>query len=43
MRQERNLNLYNGGFFVGEKDSREYLSFVKKLFKKAKQYLQNDH
>ncbi len=24
MRQERNFNLYDGGFFVGEKDSREY-------------------
>ena len=35
MRQERNFNLYDGGFFVGEKDSREYLSFVKSIFKKA--------
>ncbi len=35
MRQERNSNLYEGGFFVGEKDSREYLDFVKSLFKKA--------
>jgi len=35
MRQERNFNLYDGGFFMGEKDSREYLEFVKKTFKKA--------
>lgn len=35
MRQERNFNLYDGGFFVGEKDSREYLSFVKKTFENA--------
>lgn len=35
MRQERNTNLYDGGFFVGEKDSREYLDFVKMVFKKA--------
>jgi len=35
MRQERNVNLYDGGFFVGEKDSREYLDFVKLIFKKA--------
>lgn len=35
MRQERNFNLYDGGFFVAEKDSREYLSFVKNVFKKA--------
>ena len=35
MRQERNVNLYDGGFFVGEKDSLEYLEFVKNTFKKA--------
>lgn len=35
MRQERNLNLYAGGFSVGVKDSCEYLDFVKKVFKKA--------
>ena len=35
MRQERNTNLYDGGFFVGEKDSREYLDFVKNVFEKA--------
>ncbi len=35
MRQERNVNLYDGGFFVGEKDSHEYLKFVKSAFKKA--------
>ena len=35
MRQERNVNLYDGGFFVGEKDSLEYLKFVKSAFKKV--------
>ena len=35
MRQERNANLYDGGFFVGEKDSLEYLKFVNSIFKKA--------
>ena len=35
MRQERNFNLYEGGFFVGEKDARAYLNFVKSVFKKA--------
>lgn len=35
MRQERNLNLYDGGFFVGEKDSLEYLKFVKSVFKRS--------
>ena len=33
MRQERNVNLYDGGFFVGEKDSLEYLEFVKSTFR----------
>ena len=35
MRQERNSNLYDGGFSVGEKDSCEYLDFIKDVFKKA--------
>jgi hypothetical protein len=35
MRQERNINLYDGGFFVGEKDSLEYFEFVKSMFEKA--------
>lgn len=35
MRQERNINLYDGGFFVSKKDSCEYLAFVKQSFKKA--------
>ena len=35
MRQGRNFNLYEGGFFVAEKDSREYLDFIKSVFKKA--------
>ncbi|MFH0732917.1 MAG: hypothetical protein V2A72_08415 [Candidatus Omnitrophota bacterium] len=35
MRQERNVNFYDGGFFIGEKDSQEYLDFVKRVFKKA--------
>lgn len=35
MRQERNVNLYDGGFFVGEKDSQAYLDFVRRIFRKA--------
>jgi len=34
MRQDRNTNLYDGGYFITEKDSREYLDFVKGIFKK---------
>lgn len=35
MRQERNANLYDGGFFVSEKDTDEYLCFAKNVFEKA--------
>ena len=35
MRQERNVNLYDGGIFIRAKDSIEYLEFVKSTFKKA--------
>jgi hypothetical protein len=35
MRQERNVNLYDGNFFISEKDAFEYLDFVQKVFKKA--------
>ena len=35
MRQERNVNLYDGGIFIGEKDGIAYLEFVKGTFKKA--------
>ena len=35
MRQERNINLYDGGFFISQKDSQAYLDFVKGIFKKA--------
>ncbi|MEI6498928.1 MAG: hypothetical protein WCO23_03120 [bacterium] len=36
MRQDRNSNLYDGSYFVSEKDSKEYLQFVKKVFNQAK-------
>lgn len=31
MRQERNVGLYSGGYSVSEKESTEYLDFVKKV------------
>lgn len=39
MRRERNTDLYNGGIIVTEKQTEEYLEFVEKIFKQAKQYL----
>ena len=36
MREERNLDLYGGGRLISKKESQEYLTFIKKVFKKAK-------
>jgi len=36
MRKERNHNLYDGITFVSEKESKEYLKFVEKIYKKVK-------
>ena len=35
MRQDRNANLYEGIFYVSEKNTREYLAFVKLILAKA--------
>jgi hypothetical protein len=34
MRQERNLDLYDGGAVITDTDSRQYLGFIKELFEK---------
>ncbi len=39
MRQDRNINLYEGGGYVSEKDSQASLSFAKAILEKAKQSL----
>ncbi|MFH0887463.1 MAG: hypothetical protein V1843_04775 [bacterium] len=36
MRQDRNVDLYEGGGYVSGKDSQTYLAFVKSVLKKAK-------
>ena len=36
MRQKRNLDFYGGGIEVTEKECKEYLYFVEKVFKKIK-------
>lgn len=33
MRQNRNSDFYDGGIFITQKDSREYLEFVENVFK----------
>ncbi len=35
MRMKRNQDLYGAGTLISEKESREYLSFVQKIFKFA--------
>lgn len=37
MRQDRNIDLYSGGGHVSQKESIEYLGFVKDVFEKARQ------
>jgi len=32
MRQNRNFDIYSGGFLISEKDAKEYLKFVKDIF-----------
>ena len=39
MRQTRNFNLYDGGYLISEKESREYLKFVNEVFYKVKRLL----
>jgi len=39
MRQDRNIDLYEGGGYVSEKDSQASLAFVKATLRKAKQAL----
>lgn len=34
MRQKRNLDFYNGGVLITQKDSQEYLEFVEDIFRK---------
>ena len=41
MRKERNIGLYAGGYSASEKESQEYLSFVKNIFIKTKKTLKS--
>jgi len=35
MRSKRNMDLYEGGILISEKEAKEYLEWVKKIFQKA--------
>lgn len=41
MRKKRNLDLYDGGVIISEKESKNYLNFVKKITENAKRYLKS--
>ena len=41
MRKKRNLDLYEGGIIIDSKEAKNYLNFVKRIIKKAEEYLEN--
>ena len=41
MRKKRNLDLYEGGIIISQKEAKDYLNFVKGIIKKAEEYLKN--
>ena len=42
MRSKRNLDLYNGGIEVTEKECKEYIGFVEKVIKSIQKILSNN-
>jgi len=41
MRSKRNRDLYEGGILISEKEAKEYLEWVKKIFQKAERFFEN--
>ncbi|MEK7080377.1 MAG: hypothetical protein AAB925_00905 [Patescibacteria group bacterium] len=41
MRKKRNLDLYDGGILISEKEAKEYLSFVKTIVNETDKFLKN--
>lgn len=41
MRKKRNLDLYDGGIMIAEKEAKEYLSFVKTVINEAEKFLKS--
>lgn len=41
MRKKRNLDLYDGGAIISDKEAREYLSFIKNIVKDAEKFLKS--
>ena len=41
MRKKRNLDLYDGGIIISEKEAKEYLGFVKIVIKASGKFLKS--
>jgi len=41
MRKKRNLDLYDGGAIISEKEAEEYLNFIKNIIKDAEKFLKS--
>lgn len=41
MRKKRNLDLYDGGIMIAQKEAKEYLAFVKTVISEADKFLKN--
>jgi len=41
MRKKRNLDLYEGGIIISQKEAEDYLGFIKRIIKKTEEYLKN--
>ncbi len=42
MRLKRNLDLYGGGVLISQKQAKEYLNWIRRIFDKAEQYLKRN-
>jgi len=41
MRKKRNLDLYEGGIIISQKEVKDYLGFIKQVIKRTEEYLKN--
>ena len=41
MRKKRNLDLYDGGAIISDKEAKEYLNFIKDVIKNAEKFLKS--
>ena len=41
MRKKRNLDLYEGGIIISQKEVKDYLDFIKQVIKRTEEYLKN--